>query len=160
MKFISKEIIDLLLYRIQQEQYGSKVYESMALWLANESYMNCAKVWKKFADEELEHAELAKEYLLSFNVMPELMKIEEPPNAFTSLEDIIQKTFDLEVEVTEQCLTLTSKAMELQDWTLFALGQKYNEIQRIEMNEVYSLVDVSKLSSDKLILDKYIGENF
>lgn len=160
MKFISKEIVDLLNFRIQQEQYSSKVYESMALWLANESYINCAKVWKKFAEEELEHAELAKEYLLSFNVMPELMKIEEPPNAFTSLEDIIQKTFDHEVTVTEQINSLANKAMDLRDWSLFNLSQVYTKIQIAEMDEVYNLLDIVKLSSDKLILDKYIGENF
>lgn len=160
MKFITQEVIDLLNYRIQQEQYSSKVYEQMALWLSNASYVNSAKVWSKFASEELEHAEIAKEYLLSFNVMPELMVIEEPVNDFKDLKDIIQKTFDHEVLVTEQCLDVTNKALGWKDWTLFALGQKYNEIQRIEMDEVYSLVDISNLSNDNLILDKYIGDNF
>jgi len=111
MKFITQDVIDILNYRIQQEQYSSKVYESMSLWLANAAYLNMAKVWEKFSKEELEHAELAKEYLLSFNIMPELMTIDEPPNDFTSAVDIIQKTFDHEVQVTEQCLELTNKAM-------------------------------------------------
>ena len=160
MKFINKDTIDLLNYRIQQEQYSSKIYEQMYLFLQNESYINSAKVWKKFAEEELEHAELAKEYLMSFNIMPELMVIEEPINDFKDLADIIQKTYDHEVIVTQQCLDLTNKAMELKDWTLFALGQKYNEIQRIEMDEVNTLMDIAKMTTDKLILDKYIGENF
>lgn len=160
MKFITQEVIDLLNYRIQQEQYSSKVYEQMAQWLKNASFVNCAKVWEKFSTEELDHSEIAKDYLLSFNVMPELMVIEEPINDFTCLCDVIEKTFDHEVLVTQQCLDLTKKAFELQDWTLFALGQKYNEIQRIEMDEVYSLVDISKLTTDMLILDKYIGDNF
>lgn len=160
MKFINQETIDLLNYRIQQEQYSSKVYEQMSLWLYNEAYLNMAKVWSKFAEEELEHAELAKNYLLSFNIMPELMVIEEPINDFKDARDIIQKTFDHEVLVTNQCLDLTNKAMEWKDWTLFALAQKYNEIQRVEMDEVYDLVDIAKLTNDNLILDKYIGENF
>jgi ferritin len=160
MKFITQKIVDLLNYRIQQEQYSSKIYEQMYLFLQNESYINSAKVWKKFAEEELEHAELAKEYLMSFNIMPELMVIEEPINDFKDLVDIIQKTYDHEVIVTQQCLDLTNKAMELKDWTLFALGQKYNEIQRIEMDEVNTLMDIAKMTTDKLILDKYIGENF
>lgn len=160
MKFITPEVVTLLQYRIQQEQYSSKVYEQMSLWLSNESYINMAKVWSKFAEEELEHAELAKQYLLSFNVMPELMVVEEPINDFKDAKDIIQKTYLHEEEITLQCLELTNKAMELKDWTLFALGQKYNEIQRIEMDEVYNLVDIAKLTNDNLILDKHIGENF
>ena len=38
--------------------------------------------------------------------------------------------------------------------------EKYNEIQRVEMDEVYNLVDICKLTTDKLILDHYIGDNF
>jgi len=160
MKFINEEVIKLLNYRIQQEQYSSKVYEQMSAWLQNASFLNSSKIWAKFASEELTHAELAKDYLLSFNIMPELMVIEEAPNDFKDIKEIIQATFDHEVMVTEQCLALTSKAMDLKDWTLFALGQKYNEIQRVEMDEVYNLVDISNLSNDNLILDKYIGDNF
>lgn len=160
MKFINEEVIKLLNYRIQQEQYSSKIYEQMAAWLQNASFLKCAKVWTKFALEELTHAEIAKDYLLSFNVMPELMVIDEAPNDFKDIKDLIQATFDHEVLITTQCLELTNKAMELKDWTLFALGQKFNEIQRGEMDEVYNLLDISNLSNDNLILDKYIGHNF
>lgn len=160
MKFINQDVINLLNYRIQQEQYSSKVYEQMSLWLSNEAFLNMAKVWSKFAEEELEHAELAKNYLLSFNVMPELMVIEEPINDFKDVRDIIQKTFDHEVEVTNQIKILSDKAMEWKDWSLFTLAQKYTEIQIGEMDEVYNLMDIAKLTNDSLILDKYIGENF
>ena len=160
MLFINQEVIDILQYRIQQEQYASKVYEQMSLFLQNESYLNMAKVWSKFSKEELEHAELAKNYLLSFNVMPELMSVEEPMNDFKDAKDVIQKTFDLEVKTTNQVKELSDKAMELKDWSLFNLAQEYTEIQIHEMNEVYDLVDIAKLTNDNLILDKYIGENF
>lgn len=160
MKFINQEVIDILQYRIQQEQYTSKVYEQMSLFLQNESYLNMAKVWSKFSKEELEHAELAKKYLISYNVMPELMVIEEPMNDFKDAKDVIQKTFDLEVKTTEQVKELSDKAMELKDWSLFSLAQEYTEIQIEGMNEAYDLVGIAKLTSDNLILDKYIGENF
>lgn len=160
MKFINKETIALLNYRIQQEQYTSKVYEQMSLFLQNESYINSAKVWKKFSEEELEHAEIAKKYLMSFNVMPELMTIEEPMNDFIDLVDIIQKTYDLEVKTTEQVKDLSDKAFELKDWSLFSLSQEFTELQIQGMDEANTLLDVSKMTTDKLILDKYIGENF
>jgi len=160
MKFINEEAIALLNYRIQQEQYTSKVYEQMSLFLQNESYLQSAKAWKKFSEEELEHANLAKEYLMSFNVMPELMTIEEPMNDFKDLVDIIQKTYDLEVKTTEQVKDLSDKAFELKDWSLFSLSQKYTEIQIEGMDEANTLMDLSKMTTDKLILDKYIGENF
>lgn len=160
MKFINQEVIDILTYRIEQEEYSSRVYSQMYLWLQNNSYLNCAKVWKKFSEEELEHAQLAKDYLMSFNIMPELSALEESINNFNSLDDIIQGTFDHEVMVTEQVKALTDKAFELKDWSLFSLAQEYTKIQIKEMDESYSLLDVLKLSNDKLVIDKYIGENF
>lgn len=160
MKLISQEAINMLQYRIQQEQYSSKLYEQMSLYLNNEAYLNMAKVWAKFSEEELKHAELAKKYLLSFNVMPELMVIEEPINDFKDAKDIIQKTFDHEVILFNQIKELSNKAMELKDWSLFTLAQEYLEIQVGELDEVYNLVDIAKLTTDNLILDKYIGENF
>ena len=160
MKLISQEAINMLQYRIQQEQYSSKLYEQMSLYLNNEAYLNMAKVWTKFSEEELKHAELAKKYLLSFNVMPELMVIEEPINDFKDARDIIQKTFDHEVILFNQIKELSDKAMELKDWSLFTLAQEYLEIQVGELDEVYNLVDIAKLTTDNLILDKYIGENF
>lgn len=160
MKLISQEAINMLQYRIQQEQYSSKLYEQMSLYLNNEAYLNMAKVWAKFSEEELKHAELAKKYLLSFNVMPELMVIEEPINDFKDARDIIQKTFDHEVILFNQIKELSNKAMELKDWSLFTLAQEYLEIQVGELDEVYNLVDIAKLTTDNLILDKYIGENF
>ena len=160
MKLISQEAINMLQYRIQQEQYSSKLYEQMSLYLNNEAYLNMAKVWAKFSEEELKHAELAKKYLLSFNVMPELMVIEEPINDFKDARDIIQKTFDHEVILFNQIKELSNKAMELKDWSLFTLAQEYLEIQVEELDEVYNLVDIAKLTTDNLILDKYIGENF
>lgn len=159
-QFITDEVIDLLNFRINQEELSSRIYHGMSLWLNNNAYLSTAKVWQKFADEEMGHAQLAKDYLMSFNIVPKLQSIREVSTEFGGLRDVIQKTFDHEVLVTEQCLALTKKAFELQDFTLFALGQKYNEIQRIEMDESYSLLDLCKLTHDDLILDKYISENF
>lgn len=160
MELISKKTIELLNYRIQQEQYSSKVYEQMTLWLKDEGYLGMAEVWEMFYKEELTHAEIAKDYLLSFNIMPELMVIEEPANVFTSIEDIINKTYEHEVMVTKQCLELSKHAMSESDFNLFTITQKYNAIQVAEMDEVNDLVSILKLSSDKLIIDNYIKENF
>lgn len=159
MELISQKTIDLLNYRIQQEQMTSKNYEQMFLWLKNESYFNAAELWKKNYEDELEHAGWAKEYLLSFNVMPELATIPEPENLFTSFEDIVNKTYDFEVETTKQCRELAKHALEEGDYNLLTLANKFNEEQIEEMNSINDLKDIIKLSSDKLIVELYIKEN-
>lgn len=159
MELISKKTIDLLNYRINQEQMVSKYYEQMYLWLQNESYFNAAQLWKKNYEDELNHANWAKDYLLSFNVMPELDSIPEPENLFTSFEDIVNKTYEFEVETTMQCRALAKHALEEGDYNLLTLANKFNEEQVEEMNLINDLKDIVKMSSDKLIIELYIKEN-
>jgi ferritin len=159
MELISQKTIDLLNYRITQELTNSKRYEQMYLWLHNESYLNAAKLWKKDYEDEVSHSNWAKEYLMSFNVMPELATIEEPANMFESFADIVQKTFEFEVETTKQCRELAKHAIEEGDYNLLILANKYNEVQIKEMDDIYTLLDLVKMTSDKLVLETYIGEN-
>ena len=159
MELISKKTIELLNYRIQQEQINSKRYEQMYLYLKNESYNNAAQVWEKNYKDELEHAQWAKDYLMSFNIMPELATIEEPANIFTGLEDIINKTYDFEVETTLQCRELTKHALEEGDYNLLVLANKYNAEQIEEMDVANTFKAIIKMSTDKLVIENWIKEN-
>lgn len=158
MELISQKTIDALNLRIQQEQMASKLYEQMYLWLENKSLINSAEFMKKNYLSELEHAGWAKEYLLSFDIMPELATIEEPVNDFASLQDIFNKVYEQEVLTTKQCIELAKHAMEEPDYNLLTLAQKFNAEQVHEMNEINNILDVLKLSSDLLIVDHYIGD--
>lgn len=159
MELISQKTIDLLNFRINSEQNSSKKYEQMYLWLQNESYFNAAKLWKKNYEDELKHAEWAKNYLMSFNIMPELEVIEEPVNLFINFEDIVTKSYEIEVQTTKECRELAKHAIEEGDYNLLVLANKYNEEQIEEMDVIHNLMDIVKMSSDKLIIDNYIGAN-
>lgn len=159
MELISKKTIELLNYRIQQEQINSKRYEQMYLYLQNEGYENAAQVWKKNYEDELEHAIWSKDYLMSFNIMPELMSIEEPINIFSSFEDIVEKTHEFEIETTMQCRELAKHALEEGDYNLLILANKYNTEQIEEMETSYRFKSIIKMSSDKLVIENWIKEN-
>ena len=74
---ISKKTIDLLQYRIQEEEMSVRIYLSMAMWLENEGYVNASKLWKKYSAEENTHADWAREYLLSFGVLPDTPELKK-----------------------------------------------------------------------------------
>jgi ferritin len=158
MELISQKTIDILNLRIQQEQMASKLYEQIYLWLENKSLINSAEFMKKNYLSELEHAGWAKEYLLSFDIMPELATIEEPVNNFASLQDIFNKVYEQEVLTTKQCLELAKHAMDQPDYNLLTLAQKFNAEQIHEMREINDILSVLKHSSDLLIIDHYIGD--
>jgi len=37
--FATQSVIDILNYRIEQEEYSSRIYHSMAMWLNDNGYM-------------------------------------------------------------------------------------------------------------------------
>jgi ferritin len=159
MELISQKTIDLLQKRIKAEEESSRLYEQFSLWLKNESFISLAKLFSKYASEEMNHAGWAKDYLLSFNVMPELPSLEEPMNLITTLTDIADKTLEHESKITMECRELYKHALEEGDFNLITLAHKYNVEQVEELDKINSLRTIIKMSSDKLSLDHYVADN-
>jgi len=139
--FVSKECIDILNFRIEQEEYSSRFYTAMSMWLNDKGYMGAAAVWAKDAQDELVHAQWAKDFLLDMGVTPKTPALKEPPQTFTGLPDIIRQSFAHEVLVTQQCNDLASHAM------------KYLTEQQEEMGKVQTLVDqLEAFGEDKIAM--------
>lgn len=142
---ISDECIDYLNYRIKQEELSSRLYLAMSMYLENVGYIGAAKAWKKDADDEMTHANWAREYLLSLGIQPITPTLEAPIQSFTGLPDVILKTYDHEVIVTKQINDLGKDAMTKGDFLLFQLVMKYQNEQIEEMDKVTNLRDRLKL---------------
>lgn len=158
-KLISQLTIDYLNFRIQQEEESSRLYEQIHLWLEDKGYINTSKLYKKYADEEMVHSGWAKSYLLDFGVTPTLFELEAPNNSFIGLKDIFAKTLEHEELITSQIKEMGENALKESDFVLFSLVMKYQAEQQEEIAKAITLLDISELSSDNLILDNYIGEN-
>jgi ferritin len=125
----------------------------MSLFLNNKGYINAGKLWKKYSDEELIHAGWAKEYLLSFGILPELRTIEQPDNEFTDLAQIIDLTYDHEIEVSKQCNELATCALDNQDHLLYSLANRYVKEQVEELDKAQTLKDqLESFGRDKIAL--------
>ena len=97
---IKSNLIELLNYRIQREQYSSRVYHAMYLWLQDIGYTGAAKLWKKYSEEELKHASWAENYLLSLDIKPDVRSLEQPKCEFTGFDDVIMCKLDQELIIT------------------------------------------------------------
>lgn len=157
---LDQKVINILNYRISQEQISSKIYEQMSLWLDNTGYKNFAKLYKKYADEELIHAGFAIEFLLSYGITPKLLAIPEQQCEFDSLQEILEITKAHEEEITRQCSELQGFALKNNIPTLQTLALKYCSEQVEELNRSRNLLDHSKLTTDMLFFDHFIGENY
>jgi len=160
MGLLSLEALELLTYRIQQEQYSSKIYEQFSLWLDDQGLVNLAALYNKYAQEELTHAEWAKEFILSYNIKPRLKVIPEVDSSifYSSIQDILDLTLKHEIEVSNQCNALASFALSENNHLLYSLGTKYCKEQVEELKKSYDLLSQYKRAKDDLMFDFYIGE--
>jgi ferritin len=159
---IDDSCISFLNYRIQQEEYSSRIYLAMSMWLNNNGYLNAAKVWKKYSDEEIGHANIAREYLLNMGVQPATPALEQPTETFSGFPDIIKKSHQHEIEITQQCSDLAKHAVKDGSHMLYELALHYLREQNEEMGKTQDLVDqLEAFGEDKIamrLFDHELGE--
>lgn len=150
---ISAECIDYLNYRIQQEEYSSRIYLAMSMWLDNNGYVNAAKLWKRYSTEELAHSDWSREYLLSMGVQPSTPMLNAPTQNFSGLPEIIKLSFDHEITVTMQIKDLANDAMKKGDHMLYELALKFLKEQVEEHNKMQNWKDQLKaFGEDKIAM--------
>lgn len=150
---IDESCISFLNYRVQQEDQSSRIYLAMSLWLDNAGYVNAAKLWKKYSDEERGHADIAREYLLNMGVQPATAVLEQPAETFTGLPDIIRKSFDHEIEITNQCSGLANHALKDGSHMLYELALHYLREQNEEHGKMQNWIDqLNAFGEDKIAM--------
>jgi len=150
---IDDSCISFLNYRVQQEDQSARIYLSMSLWLDNNGYVNAAKLWRKYSDEEYKHADIAREYLLNMGVQPATPALEQPSETYAGLPDIIYQSFDHEVEITKQCSDLAKHALADGSHMLYELALHYLREQNEEHGKMQNWVDQLKaFGEDKIAM--------
>lgn len=157
-KLLNDKVVEVLNYRIQQEEHSSRIYEQLSLWLNNEGYLNFAELFKKYAEEEMVHAGFSKSYLLDYGITPCLQPLPSPEMEIESLLDVLEAAYDHELLVTQQCEDLASMALKEGNHVLYQLALKYCTEQQEEIGKSITNLDIYKLSTDMLIIDHYVGE--
>lgn len=137
----SEHMGKLLNFRIEQEEQSSRLYLAMSLWLTNMGYLGAGALWKIYSDEEMIHADWARDYILSFGVQPLTPKLEMPLQSFSGLPDIIKRSYDHEVLVTSQLKTLASEAMKEGDFMVHELALHYLKEQVEEHDKLQNWMD-------------------
>lgn len=133
---IPDKLVKLLNYRINQEELSSRLYYAMHEWLENQGYFGAARMMEDWAKEETEHAEWSSEFLESYDYLPEVGELKAVETSFSSLKDVMMKSYDHEVEITEQCNDLAKAIAEEGCYCVMPLALKYLKEQTDEMDKV------------------------
>jgi len=150
---IHSECLELLQFRNHEEEKSARLYEDMYMFLNNAGYTGAGKLWHKYAHEELEHADWAREYLMSLGIQPELREMPKLCGNYTDLAEVIKLSYQHEIEITEQCKALAACAMKHGDFMLYELAAKYLREQIEEVDKLQTWMDKLKIfGADKTAL--------
>ena len=150
---IDESCISHLNYRVQQEEYSGRIYMSMSMWLNNKGYINAAALWRRYSDEEMKHADFARTYLLSFGVQPVTPRLDQPKQNFSGLPEIINLSFDHEIEVSKQIKNMANHALADGDHMLYELCLAYLKEQVEEHDKMQNWVDqLEAFGTDKIAM--------
>jgi len=152
-KLLSDEMIKQLNFRITEELKASRIYRDMYVWLNINGYINIAKLYKKWSEEELEHMEKAENYLLKRNIKPVTGGVESFDQSFKSLMELFEKTLEYEILVEEQCKKFSMLAFKEGDITTFEFASFYLKEQVEEIDKIQTLIDALKISTDCKVFD-------
>ena len=138
---ITDDVIGYLNMRIEQEESSSRIYLSMSMWLNNKGYTGAAALWKKYSQEELNHADWSREYLLAMGVQPDTPTLKAPSQNYQGLPQIIKLSYEHEITITKQCKELASNSMKKGDFMLFELAGKFLKEQIEEHDKMQNWMD-------------------
>lgn len=152
-ELLSDDCVEYLNFRVQQEEYSGRIYLAMSMWLDNNGYVNAAKLWRRYSNEEMAHSDIARTYLLSMGVQPTTPVLESPEQNFTGLPEIIEKSYDHEIVVTKQIKELATDAMSKGDHMLYEFALAYLKEQVEEHNKMQNWVDqLNAFGTDKIAM--------
>ena len=161
---IPEEIVKLLNYRIAEEELSSRLYYAMHEWLDNKGYFGAAKMLADWSNEEIEHAGWAREFLESYDYLPEVGAIAEVPTEFKSLKDVMSKSYDHEVDITEQCNELANRVVKASCFCALPLALKYVEEQTDELKKTTDwLARIALVADDPrelMLIDREMGRRY
>lgn len=160
MELLDKKIVELLNFRIQQEEHSYRIYEQFAMWFDNEGLPALGKLYHTYGQEELKHAGWAKDFLLAYNVIPTLTSLGSPVMEVNGIESILEDTLQHELLVASQCQALSDHAVKVNHTPLQSLALKYCTEQIEEINKATNNISSYKhCGGIGMLFEHYIAEN-
>jgi ferritin len=141
-KKLPSEIVALLLPRLQDEYNAFYMYRSASNWCNNVGYMKAGKYFAKESEDELAHAKKIEDFLVQWNVTPELPMVAQPTLEFKNLPEIIEAAYDVEYKLYEMYEETSVKIFETGDICVFDFLQPFRAIQTASVAEYSDMINI------------------
>lgn len=160
---LSSNIVDILTARLKDEYNAFYFYRSASNWCKNVGFQKAAAYFKTEAEDELSHAKGIEDFLVDWNITPDLPVATKPETNFAGLISIIDKAYDIEYKLYEAYEEDSTKILKIGDVCVFDFLQKYRHIQTTSVAEYSDMLNIlSGVKGDKfellLIEENLFGE--
>ena len=112
---LSKKMVDALNEQVNKELYSAYFYIGMSSYAADIGLDGVSNWFYVQMKEEMAHAEKIYKFIIQKGAKSFLKSIEEPPQKFSSVVDLFDKTLEHEKKVTAMINNLVKIAREEQD---------------------------------------------
>jgi len=155
---LDKDVVDLLLPRLKDEYNAFYFYRAAANWCKGVGYFKAAEFFAKESEDELSHAKKIEDYLVDWNVDPELPTVERPQITFAGLINVIESAYMIEYALYED-YEGTSMEMFKKDLCVFDFLQQFRMLQKQSVAEYSDKLNIlegvdAKDKFNMLLLEK------
>lgn len=139
---LPKEVVDLLTPRMADEFTAHYTYKAISNWCANVGFFKAAAFFQKESEDELAHAKKIEDFLVGWNVIPQLPAIAKPKLDYANLGEVIETAYNMEYELYEAYEETSAKVFKTGDLCVFDFLQEYRTIQSKSVAEYSDKINI------------------
>ena len=140
---LSGDSVKLLTERLGDEYTAHQFYNAAANWCLGAGYKKAAAFFTTESANELEHALKLQKYLVDWNVLPVVPKVETHTD-FGNLPEIIERSYNLEYDLYQMYIK-NSQELFTTDLSTFDFLQEFRQGQTESVAEYSDLLNALQL---------------
>jgi ferritin len=144
---LDDKTIKIITERIKDEYAAHYYYRAAANWCRDMNYKKAAEFFSNEADDELTHAKTLQEYMVDFNIIPEIPQA-KIKHEFNNLIDVVYGAYKMELGLMNS-YNKNSQELFNSDITTYDLFTKFRKIQKNAVVEYNDLINASNLIDKK-----------
>jgi len=144
---LDDKTIKIITERIKDEYAAHYYYRAAANWCRDMNYKKAAEFFSNEADDELTHAKTLQEYMVDFNIIPEIPQA-KIKHEFNNLIDVVYGAYKMELGLMNS-YNKNSQELFNSDITTYDLFTELRIIQKGAVVEYNDLINASNLIDKK-----------
>ena len=144
---LDDKTIKIITERIKDEYAAHYYYRAASNWCKDMNYKKAAEFFSNEADDELTHAKTLQEYMVDFNIIPEIPQA-KIKHEFNNLIDVVYGAYKMELGLMNS-YNKNSQELFNSDITTYDLFTELRIIQKGAVVEYNDLINASNLIDKK-----------